>query len=141
MDRLLIKSTKQTQSEMSETSEISGSLKRKSKTDRNSKKERHKSNEAWLKEFTWLNADDHDSVFCKVCQEYPLIADKPSTLFTGKKVDRKDSLRTALTDVEIMALKFLFLNVNVSCNKYQYGCTQRHDVFFFFSFVKDKNKF
>ena len=102
MDRFLIKSQKQTQSEMSETSKESGSSKRKSKTDHDSKKRQRKSNEVLLKEFPWLNADDRDGVFCKVCRADPLTADKSSTLFT----DRKDTLRTALTDVEIMVLKF-----------------------------------
>ena len=73
MDRFLIKSTIQTQSEMSETSEESGSLKRKSKTDRDSKERQRKSNKAWLKEFPWLNADDRDGVFVRFVESIPLL--------------------------------------------------------------------
>ena len=31
-------------------------------------------------------------MFCKICREYPSLADTSSSLFAGKKVDRKDTL-------------------------------------------------
>ena len=48
--------------------------------------------EQWPNNFPWLNADNRDAVFCKICREYPSLADTSSSLFAGKKVDRKDTL-------------------------------------------------
>ncbi|XP_051789853.1 uncharacterized protein LOC127529646 [Erpetoichthys calabaricus] len=67
------------------------------------KKRKRSFQSQWLKEFPWVNADDTDSVFCQICRQYPLIADKTSTLFTGKKVDRKDTLQSHQLSVKHIA--------------------------------------
>ena len=78
--------------------------KRKSKSQRDheyDKKRKRTFQDQWLNEFTWLNADDVDSVFCKVCRSYPQLADKTSSLFIGKTVERKDTLTTHCMYVQI----------------------------------------
>ena len=40
----------------------------------------------WQKEFPWLQYDEtNKEMFCEVCQEFPLIADKSSAFFSGNK--------------------------------------------------------
>ena len=71
--------------------------KRKSKSRRDheyDKKRKCTFQDQWLNEFPWTNAGDVDSAFCTVCRSYPQLADKTSSLFIGKKVERKDTLTT-----------------------------------------------
>ena len=69
--------------------------KRKTKLDRDrdyDKKRKRTFQEQWPNDFPWLNADDRDAGFCKICRENPSLADTSSSLFAGKKVERKDTL-------------------------------------------------
>ena len=38
---------------------------------------------SWLTEFRWLRVDDAGTATCKICREFPFIADQKSAFYTG----------------------------------------------------------
>ena len=102
----MIRSTKEPANKLTEPSASSSGVKRKSKSDRDKqydKKNVREFQDSWVTEFPWMNAEDRNNVFCKVCRAYPQLADKSSSLFIGKKLDRKDTLQTHSTSAKHIA--------------------------------------
>ena len=92
-DRSFVIRSKSNLSTKTENTDSTNKRKTKLDLDRDYDKKRKRTfQEQWPNDFPWLNADDRDAVFCKICREYPSLADTSSTLFASKKVDRKDTL-------------------------------------------------